>query len=84
MFPVRAAMRAFLPVLWRHPRFGRLGHERLDPDPLLVGQVSWIPLGLACNVGHPATVLSGPHPKLESQPPKPPQPFSNGLLDIAC
>ena len=59
--------------------FWRLGHERLDPDPLFVGQVSRIPLGLARNVGHPATALSGPHPKLESQPPKPPQPFSNEL-----
>ena len=62
------------------PPFGRLGHERLDPAPLLVGQVSRTPLGLARNLDHPATALSGPHPKLESQPPMPPQPFSNGLI----
>ena len=30
---------------------------------------------------HPPTALFGPHPKLESQHPNPPQPFSNGLSD---
>ena len=63
--------------------FGRFGHQRLDPDPLLVGQVSRIPLGLARNLDHPATALSGPHPKLESQPAKPPQTLSNSLLSPA-
>jgi len=36
--------------------------------------------GIAEDLGHTATALSGPHPELESPRPKPPQPFSNGLL----
>ena len=49
-------------------------------NPLLVGQVRRIPLGLVGNFGHPATALSGPHPEFESLQHEPPQPFSNGLL----
>ena len=63
------------------PALRWLGHQRLDPLPFRVGQVSRIPLGLAGNIGHPATALSGPHPKLESPITEPPQPFSNGVLD---
>src|SRR6185437_9906876 len=58
------------PALWR------LGKQRLNALPFLIGQVGWIPLGLAGNLGHSATALSGPHPELESPRPEPPQPFS--------
>jgi hypothetical protein len=60
---------------------GRLGQQRLDMLPLGVSQVSRIPLGLAGDVGHPASILLGPHSKLESHRTGPPQPFSNSLLD---
>lgn len=45
----------------------RFGHQRGDPLPFLVRQARRIALGLSGDVGHPATGLLRPHPKLESQ-----------------
>ena len=58
----------------------KLGHEGRDHLPLLVCQIRRIPLGLPGDLGHPATALLGPHPKLESHPKAQRNPFPNGLL----
>ena len=39
-----------------------------------------MPLGLAGDLGHPATALSGPHLEFEALLPEPTQPFSIRLL----
>jgi hypothetical protein len=57
---------------------GRARQERLNPRPLLVGQIRRVALGLL-NFGHPATRRWGPHDKLESRPNLPFNGFSNGL-----
>ena len=44
----------------------RLGHERGDHRPLLVRQIRGVALRLPGDLGHPATALLAPHPKLES------------------
>ena len=62
------------------PARRRLGHRRRDPLPLGVGQVRQVPPGFACDAGQPASALSGPQPKLQSQPDAPQQPFLNGHL----
>lgn len=55
-----------------------LGHQRRDLLLFLVRQIRQVALGLACNIGHSAMALSGPHPELESSRTEPPQLFSNG------
>ena len=45
--------------------FGRSRQERRDPLPFLARQIGRIPLRLLRNIGHPATIRWGPHPKLE-------------------
>src|ERR1700722_10498536 len=39
----------------RPPALGRARQERLNPRPLLVGQIRRVALGLLLNFGHPAT-----------------------------
>ncbi len=63
----------------RPPALGRARQERLNPRPLLVGQIRRVALGLLLNFGHPATRRWGPHDKLESRPNLPFNGFSNGL-----
>jgi hypothetical protein len=53
--------------------------ERLNPRPLLVGQIRRVALGLLLNFGYPATRRWDPHHKLESRPNLPFNGFSNGL-----
>jgi hypothetical protein len=62
---------------------GRARQERLNPRPLLVGQIRRLALGLLLNFGHPATRGWGPHPNLESRPNPPLNGFSNDLLFLA-
>src|SRR5450755_1111384 len=62
---------------------GRLRQERRDPLPFLVRQIGRIPLRFFRNVGHPATIRWGPHPKLESRRKPQHNQFSNGLLGQA-
>ena len=52
----------------RPPALGRARQERLNPRPLLVGQIRRVALGLLLKFDHPATRRWGPHPKLESRP----------------
>ena len=54
-------------------------HTRLNPRPLLVGQIRRVALGLLLNFGHPATRRWGPHHKLKSRPNLPFNGFANGL-----
>ena len=65
----------------RSPCLRRARKKRLNPRPLLVGQVARIPLGLLLDLGHSAARRWGPHPKLESRPKNPFNQFSNGLLN---
>ena len=64
---------------WTLYALGRASQERLNPRPLLVGQIRRVALGLLLNFGHPATRRWGPHHKLESRPNLPFNGFSNGL-----
>jgi hypothetical protein len=64
----------------RAPRLRGARKKRLNPRPLLVGQVARIPLGLLLDLGHSAARRWGPHPKLESRPKNAFNQFSNGLL----
>src|ERR1700722_15115935 len=59
----------------------RARQERLNPRPLLVGQIRRVALGLL-DLGHPATRRRGPHPKLETPPNLPLNEFSNGLQEF--
>src|SRR5277367_1756974 len=63
------------------PRLRRARKKRLNPRPLLVGQVARISLGLLLDLGHSAARRWGPHPKLESRPKNALNQFSNGLLE---
>ena len=45
----------------------RLGHQRRDPLPFLIRQVRRVAFGFPGNLGHPATALLCPHPRLEAQ-----------------
>ena len=60
------------------PAGRRLGDKWRDPLPLGVGQIRRVPPEFACDVGHTASALSDPHPRLKSQRNAPPQPFLNG------
>lgn len=52
--------------LARPPATPGLRHQRRDLLPFLVRQVGRVALGLLGDLGHPATALLCPHPKLES------------------
>lgn len=57
----------------------RSRQQRRDPLPLLISQIGRVSLRLLRNIGHPATIRWGPHPKLESRHDPRHNPFSNGL-----
>ena len=82
--PERARYRIAFKTSRKSVRAGRpllagARQERLNPGPLLVGQIRRVALGLLLNFGHPATRRWGPHHKLESRPNLPFNGFSSGL-----
>src|SRR5271154_4264819 len=64
----------------RAPGLRRTRKKRLNPRPLLVGQVARISLGLLLDLGHSAARRWGPHPKLESRPKNAFNPFFKRTL----
>jgi hypothetical protein len=66
----------------RSASFLRLGQQRRNHRPLLCGHVGRVALELLPDLGHPATGLGRPHPKLESRPRSELNSFSKSLLEL--